>query len=59
MNDTELKQEASKVTELLSGKEVKSIYRNRPQEICIEFEDGTRLFVDAKESHIELSVTGL
>lgn len=53
-----LKQEAERATELLKGKVVAEVMRHRAKEVCIEFTDGTRLFVDHKPDNIELSITG-
>ena len=46
-----------KVTELPRGKVVKSVKMHRSNELVIEFEDGTRLFVDIADSKLELSIT--
>ncbi|MET4065534.1 hypothetical protein ABID58_000308 [Bradyrhizobium sp. S3.2.6] len=53
-----LDDEATRLTELLRGKVVKVMWRHRPKEIGIEFNDGTRLFVDAVDDGLDLSVTG-
>jgi len=53
-----LKKEAETATELLKGKIVTRIYRHRAKEVCIEFNDGVRLFVDHNEDNLEISVTG-
>ena len=47
----------ARATELLAGKVVSSIFRNRENELVIEFEDRTRLFIDAADSPIEVSIT--
>jgi hypothetical protein len=54
----ELDAEASKATEMLRGKTVKVIRRHRPEEILIEFTDGTRLYVDRAPEGLELSIGG-
>lgn len=54
----DLKDEAEKLTALLCGKRVKLVRRHRPEEVLIEFDDGTRLFVNKVAHGIELSVTG-
>lgn len=53
----DLEAEATRATEMLRGRVVKQVWRHRPGEIGIEFEDGTRLFADAS-SALELSITG-
>jgi hypothetical protein len=52
--------EARRMTELLKGKVVKTCKRHRSREILVEFECGTRLFVDAvdPEGEVEISLTG-
>ena len=52
MHETE-----EQVTELLRGKVVRSVQMHRLDELVIEFEDGTRLFVDITDSKLELSIT--
>jgi hypothetical protein len=42
----------------LRGKVVKLVRRHRPNDVLIEFEDGTRLFVDNVPSGLDFSVTG-
>lgn len=51
-----LKEEAARATALLRGRIIKTVWRHRPGEIGIEFEDGARLFVDSS-SRLELSIT--
>jgi hypothetical protein len=41
-----LENEAARLIELLKGKVVRFAKRRRPGELAIEFEDGTRPFVD-------------
>jgi hypothetical protein len=53
-----LEDEAARLTDLLRGKVVKVVWRHRPKEVGIEFNDGTRLFVDAVSNGLECSVTG-
>ncbi|WP_082905757.1 hypothetical protein [Bradyrhizobium centrolobii] len=53
-----LEDEAARLTELLRGKVVKVVWRHRPGEVGIEFNDGTRLFFDAVSNGLECSVTG-
>jgi hypothetical protein len=52
-----LNKEAKETTVMLKGKIVSKVWRHRPQEIGIEFADGTRLFVDMEEEGLELSIT--
>lgn len=54
----DLEQEAKEAEVLLKGKVVDKVSRNREKEVCIEFTDGTRLFVDHIENSLELSITG-
>jgi hypothetical protein len=53
----ELEDEAKSLGELLCGKTVKIVRRHRPTEVMIEFDDGTRLFVDAIPDGLDFSVT--
>ena len=54
-----LEDEAEQLNELLANERVARIWRHRPSELVIEFESGTRLFVDASaDREIECSVTG-
>jgi hypothetical protein len=53
----DLENEAKKFTDLLQGKSVKVVRRHRAREVVIEFDDGTRLFVDAASDPLEFSVT--
>lgn len=53
-----LEQEAERATELLRGRVVAEVMRHRAKEVCIEFADGTRLFVNHKPDDVELSITG-
>jgi hypothetical protein len=54
----ELEVEAAKLTDLLRGKVVKAVVRHRSGEAVIEFEEGTRLFVNNIPDGLEFSVTG-
>ncbi len=59
MDDRDLENEARRATEHLQGKVVRVIWRHRTNEVGIEFEDGTRIFVDGHSNgDIELSITG-
>lgn len=54
-----LEQEASSILELLDARVVSRILRPRPNEICIEFSDGTRFYIDSQSSDsLSFSVTG-
>jgi hypothetical protein len=57
MTKKELEKEALRMSELLQGKVVSKVFRNRESEIIIAFDDGTRLFVDESESGLEFSIT--
>ena len=52
-----MREKEAKATELLRGKVVRSVEMHRPDELLIEFEDGTRLFIDIADSKLELSIT--
>ena len=54
---SDLEKEAKRATDLLKGKTVVRVWRHRANEFCIEFEDGTSLFIDKKETGLELSIT--
>jgi hypothetical protein len=55
-----LEQEARKATAVLRGRTVKQVWRHRAEEVGIEFEDGSRLFVDWQpDNRLELSITGV
>jgi hypothetical protein len=55
---TQLEDEAERASEMLRGKVVARVIRNRPTEVLLEFTDGTRLFVDRAAEALELSITG-
>lgn len=55
---TQLEDEAERSSEMLCGKVVARVIRNRPTEVLLEFTDGTRLFVDRTADALELSITG-
>ena len=52
-----LEEEDRKATELLQGKIVTKVWRQRHKEIGIEFTDGTRLFIDHQPNELEISIT--
>jgi hypothetical protein len=54
----DLEAEAKRATKMLKGKVVAHVTRHRAEEICIEFTDGTRLYVDRSVNGVELSITG-
>ena len=54
----ELSEESDRATELLKGKRVVRVIRHRKEEVCVEFADGTRLYVDGRVGAVELSITG-
>jgi len=58
-NDPEdrLKKEGTHATELLAGKVVKRLIRSRPDEVVIEFDDGSRIFVNIHEDQLDISIT--
>ena len=53
----DLAAEARRASRMLRGKAVKKVWRHRSAEIGIEFEDGSRLFVDAKSHGLEITIT--
>ncbi len=53
-----LKEEAERASEMLKGKVIAKVMRQRAKEICIEFTDGTRLFVDHQSDNLEISISG-
>jgi len=54
----QLIKEEKRATKLLKGRVVKKIRRHREEEVLIEFEDGTRFFIDWRENELDLSITG-
>ena len=53
-----LQQESERATALLKGKAVDRVKRHKQAELLVEFTDGTRLFVDARQDELEISITG-
>ena len=51
-----LDEETKQLNQLLDGKVVTAVYRQRPNEIVLDFSDGRRLIIDAS-SDLEISVT--
>jgi len=54
----QLRNEERRATKLLKGKVINRIYRHRPEEVVIDFEDGTRFSFDWRVSGLDLSITG-
>lgn len=54
----DLNEESERATAMLSGKVVAKVMRRCKREVGVEFTDGTRLFVDAHQGEVELSITG-
>lgn len=54
----DLDAEAERASELLKGKVVACVKRFREGEVLVEFEDGSRRYVDRSEGGVELSITG-
>jgi hypothetical protein len=54
---TTLQKEGEKATALLKDKVVYQVIRHRTNEVCIEFTDGTRLFIDTLTGTIDISIT--
>jgi hypothetical protein len=53
----ELQREANAATELLKSKSVVNVNRPNGNEVLIEFDDGTRLYVNRGKSELDLSIT--
>ena len=53
-----LKAESKRASTMLNGKVVAHITRHRAEEVCVEFTDGSRLYVDRHSEGLELSITG-
>ena len=49
-------EEGKRATAMLVGKRVKKVVRHRDSEVLIEFEDGSRVFVDSA-TPVDLSIT--
>jgi hypothetical protein len=54
----DLENEAARLTELLRGKVIRAIRGHRSDEVLVEFDDGTRLYIDRSSDGLEFSVTG-
>lgn len=53
----DLELEAQQATALLAGKLVAKVFRPRIGEVGIQFEDGSRMFVDHHSAGVEISIT--
>jgi hypothetical protein len=53
----DLEDEAARLSDLLRGKVVRVVRRHRSDEMLVEFDDGTRLFVNKTSGGLEFSVT--
>jgi hypothetical protein len=53
----DLADEADRATKTMTGRAVRVVRRHRQTEVLIEFEDGTRLFIDS-ETALDMSITG-
>ena len=59
MDEEALNTESKEIESHLKGKVISKISRHRESEVCIEFEDGTRFFVNVlTPDKLEFSVTG-
>ncbi|WP_439501544.1 hypothetical protein [Aminobacter ciceronei] len=54
----ELTDEEARMNELLRGKTIDVVRRNKAGALVVFFEDGTRLFVDHRTDGFEFSITG-
>ena len=57
MDREKLKIEAEKLEGILKGKSIEKIFRNRADEVVIEFKNGTRFFIEVDEDVLEFSIT--
>ena len=57
-NQEKLAEEAARATELLRDRVVSNVWRHKEGELVIQFNDGTRLFANALNGGLELSITG-
>ena len=53
----DIEEEAKEMTSRLRGKTVKIVLRHRANEVLLEFEDNTRLFVNVSGDGLDFSVT--
>jgi len=52
-----LRKDALQTTRMLKGKTVYVVRRHRNEEVCIQFTDGTTLFVDQTPNGLDFSIT--
>jgi len=52
-----LRKDALQTTRMLKGKTVYVVRRHRNEEVCIQFTDGTTLFIDYTPDGLEFSIT--
>ena len=57
MTSTNLDREAAEIAMLISGKRVSVVRRHRIGEIMIEFDDGSRLFINKTPNDLDFSIT--
>ena len=59
MNDKTLNEASKSIEKLLNGKDVARIYLNTASELCIEFSDKTRLFINSEDNtKLDFSISG-
>ncbi len=59
MNDKTLDEASKSIRKLLNGKDVARIYLITASEICIEFSDKTRLFINSEDNtKLDFSISG-
>ncbi len=57
LDEEGLRKDALQTTRMLKGKTVDVVRRHRNEEICIQFTDGTTLFVDQTPNGLDFSIT--
>ena len=57
ITSTNLEREAAEIAMLISGRRVSVVRRHRIGEIMIEFDDGTRLFINSTPDDLDFSIT--
>ena len=58
LTSMQLDEESARATDMLVGKVVARVLRPTEGEVLLEFDDGTRLFVERSAGGVDLSVTG-
>lgn len=53
----DIEKEENKLNALLCGKVVEKIFRYKKTEVCIQFTDGTRFFINRTDDKLEFSIT--